>query len=709
MTQNTFSLSIGDTIITLTTNLLAPQANASVLAQSGHTLVLATVVMADIDPTKDYFPLTVEFVDKLYAGGVIKGGKWVKRELNPSDNSILFGRIIDRAIRPLFPSDFHHQVQLVATVLSNDKEHDVIVPAFLAAAAALSISDLPFDAPVSCVRLGRVNQKLIINPTLSQLKNSDLDLLACTDSQGINMIEASAKIVDHASLLSALKLAYSTGQQINRELQKITSKIGLPKTDYQPYSPDSHLIAAVEKLISADLKTFFTQGTDGGHTSGQRQIIDKVIATYQPQIDEGGVDSNYLKLAVDIIISREFRRRTLKGQRYDHRQLAEIRPLSSQVGLLPCTHGSALFQRGLTQVLTITTLASVTSQQYLEDSLGETTKRYLHYYSAAPFSLGEVGRFGRPGRREIGHGALAEKALLPVIPSVAEFPYTICLTSEILSQNGSSSMAATCGSTLSLMDAGVPIKSMVAGISIGMVSDKQKFVLLTDIAGPEDHFGDMDFKITGTKDGITAIQLDVKRPGLTLKMITDVFTASTKARLTILSQMAKTLSRPRPQLAPLAPKVVALSLPADKVGEVIGSGGKTIRALMDKYAVQIDIEDDGTAYISAQDQTKVEAAAAEITALTKEVAIGEEYDGTVTRVENYGAFVEFLPGREALLHVSELSGAYLDNPAAIIKVGDKIRVRISGFNDNHQIKLSAPAFKAAHPAPPGSNQVRFRR
>lgn len=368
------------------------------------------------------------------------------------------------------------------------------------------------------------------------------------------------------------------------------------------------------------------------------------------------------------------------------------------------THGSALFQRGLTQALTITTLGSLAEQQYLQDSNGEITKRYIHYYSAAPFSTGQTGRFGRPGRREVGHGALAEKALVPVIPSIEDFPYTITLTSEVMSQNGSSSMASACGSTLSLMDAGVPIKDKVAGISVGMMSDDSgKYVLLTDIAGIEDHCGDMDFKITGTRNGITAIQLDIKRMGLSLQMITDTFVASTKARLQILDKIDSVLSAPRAELSEYAPKIKLVTLPEDKIGEVIGSGGKTIKALMEKYDVQIDIDDDGRASISSPSKDKIDAAAYEIESMIKEVQVGEEYEGVVTRVENYGAFIEFLPGREALLHVSEMSGGFLSDPSTIIKIGDKLKVKISGFNDNHQIKLSAPEFKAAHPALPGQS------
>ena len=718
-------IKIGNSVITLETGKLAPQANASVVATLGKTVVLATVVMGKLDESKDYFPLQVEFVDKLYAGGQVKGGKWVKRELNPSDTSILFGRLIDRSIRPLFPKGFQNEVQLVVTILSNDGENDVIIPAFLAASTALSISDIPFNSPVSAVRIGYLDGKMHINPSLSQLATSQLDLLVCTGPSGVNMIEAGANIIANEIALQAIELAKTTGDEINQQILKFAKGIAKPKAKFEPVLPSKELLAEIEAKIKSDIEKFLKDGADGSHIKDEQIIHDKIQSDYQKQIKDEIYSKQIITLAVDEVIKKYFRTQTLAGTRFDKRAFDQIRPLSIEAGLLPCTHGSALFQRGLTQALTVTTLSSLADKQYLQDSLGETSKRYIHYYSAMPFSTGQTGRVGRPGRREVGHGALAEKALLPVIPSEDEFPYTLILMSEVLSQNGSSSMASTCGSTMSLMDAGVPIKDKVAGISIGMISetedDKAKYVLLTDIAGIEDHLGDMDFKITGTKDGITAIQLDIKRQGLTLPMIKDTFVASTKARLSILDQMEAILSAPRSNLSAYAPKIKLVRLPPDKIGEVIGSGGKTIKALMEKYGVEIDIDDDGKASISSQDIQKIEDAAYEIESMIKEVQIGEEYDGIVTRVENYGAFIEFLPGREALLHVSEMSGGFLSDPSSIIKVGDKLKIVISGFNDNHQIKLSSPEFKQAHPGQPrpqeqnnrasydnrGSSQPRF--
>lgn len=690
------TITLGDANLTLETGLLAPQANASVVATWGKTVVLATVTLGKLDEGKDYFPLSVEYMDKLFAGGIIKGGKWMKREGGPSDTSVLFGRIIDRSIRPLFPEGFHNEVQVIATVLSNDKDHDPVITAFTAVSAAISISDIPFNGPVSAVRVGLINKELKLFPTFTQLKDSQMDLLVCSGPAGVNMIEADAKIVDNDIMYSGVELAKNTADTINTEIAKFAKDCAKTKIKYEPYLPAPELIKELDEKIKSDVEKFLKAGIDGAHMAGEKEIVDKVDEMYKDKIESGEININLLHIAIAEVVKKYLRARTLEGKRYDKRAVDEIRPLSITAGVLPCTHGSALFQRGLTQALTIVTLAPLSEMQTLEDSSGETNKRYLHYYDAMPFSTGEAGRVGRPGRREIGHGALAEKALIPVIPSEMDFPYTIMLTSEVLSQNGSSSMASTCGSTMSMLDAGVPLLDKVAGISVGMVSDgDEKFQLLTDIAGVEDHYGDMDFKITGTKNGITAIQLDIKRQGLTLPMIKATFAQSFKARLTILELMEKTLPKPN-ALSVYAPKIKIITIPEDKIGDVIGSGGKTVKGLMAKYGVQIDVDDFGRASISSLDMAKVNEAAFEIESMVRDVQIGEEFDGTVTRVEAYGAFVEFLPGREALLHVSELAMGFISDPSTLVKVGDKIHVRISGYNDNHQLKLSAQEFKAAH-------------
>ncbi len=691
-----------DKVLSLETGQFAPQANGAVIGRLGDTVVLATVVIGALDETKDYFPLSVEYNDKLYAGGIIKSSKWLKREGGLVDESVLLGRIVDRSIRPLFPEGFMQEVQVIVTVLSNDKINDPIIPAFNAVSLALSLSDIPFNGPVSATRVGLIDKEFILNPTFDQLKTSDLDLLVCSNTYGVNMIEAGANIIDNATVIKAIDLANTTNQSINQQIEKFAKDNSKTKLEFVPFLPDRSLISQVEKLIDTDVADFIKNGADDGkHMAAEQVMIDKILAHFEAQIDAEELNRSLVIEAVHHVIKDQFRARTLKGLRFDGRKVDQIRPVSGQVAVLPRTHGSAFFQRGLTQALTITTLSTLFDQQYLEDSTGESTKRYIHYYNALPFSTGQTGRVGRPGRREVGHGALAEKALKPVIPSEKDFPYTILLNSEVLSQNGSSSMASTCGSTLSLMDAGVPIKSMVAGISIGMVSDQSdNYQLLTDIAGIEDHNGDMDFKITGTKDGVTAIQLDIKRIGLTMDMIKATFEASTKARLDILAIMAKIISRPRSNLSIYAPKVKLIVLPEEKIGEVIGSGGKTIKRLMEKYHVQIDIDDVGQASISGSDQKAVDDTAFEIESMIREIEVGEEFDGTVTRIEDYGAFVEFLPGREALVHVSELAQGFVKDCRGLVKLGDKIHVKVIGFNDNYQIKLSAPELKAKNVGQP---------
>lgn len=698
MPQKEFTLKIDSQNLKLETGVLAPQADASVLARLGGNVVLATVVMGPINQEIDYFPLSVEFVDKLYAGGLVKSSRYLKRETGGSDPSVLAGRLIDRAIRPLFPPGFKNEVQVVVTVLSNDKKSDLIIPAFYAVSTALAISPIPFDSPVSACRLAMQGQKLIVNPSVDQLNQSPLDLLVCASSQGVNMIEASASIIDNSTMLQAITLAKKIIDSSNKQITAIARQIGSPKSEFIPQLPDANLVDQVETYIKKDIREFLKSDHHEAQCQAkEQQITDKVLQKYHQQIEDKKISASHLVEAVSAVIKKYLRFYALKGIRFDRRQPDELRPLSSQVGLLPCAHGSALFQRGLTQTLTITTLAGLSECQYFQNSTGLSTKRYIHFYSAPPFSFGQTGRFGRPGRREIGHGALAEKALLPVIPPADDFPYTLILNSEILSQNGSSSMASTCGSTLSLLDAGVPIKDKVAGVSIGMISSSpKKYLLLTDISGLEDHYGDMDFKITGTRQGITAIQLDTKIKGLSLAMIKDVFAASTKARLQILDSMDSTLPQPRSQLSPFAPKIKLIKIPEEKIGDLVGSGGRTIRALMKKYQVEIDVDDEGNISIVSFDADRLKPAVFHIESMLREIKIGEEFDGRVTRVEDYGAFVEFLPGREALVHVSQLSENFVKDIRQLIKVGDKVHVKVIGFNENHQIKLSVPGFKTSH-------------
>lgn len=693
------TIKLGNHKVELIINKFAPQANGSVMVKMGNNLVLGTAVAGAQDPSRDYFPLSVDFIDKLYAGGQTKGGKWSKRDVGGSDDQILNSRIIDRSLRPLFPQGYCNEVQVISTCLSNDKNTDIIILGFLAASVAVSLSDIPFNGPVSAVRIGRsADKKLIVNPSLEELKNSDLDLLVCTSPAGVNMVEADGKMVDNDTMYQAIELAKTTSDEINAQITTLVSELGKPKASYIPMLPSEELKEAVLKSMGPEVDQFIQAGKDGAHVKGEEELLKQVKETFSEDVKSEKYTENQVVAALNSLIEEKLVDLGLKGMRYDKRAIDEIRPLSVETSILPETHGSALFQRGLTQALTNVTLSGLEERLYLQDSRGEHDKTYLHFYSAMPFSTGQVGKTGRPGRREVGHGALAEKALWAVLPTVETFPYNIIVNSEVLSQNGSSSMASTCGSTLALCDAGVPIIAKVAGISTGMVSKSDsEFVLLTDIAGIEDHCGDMDFKITGTRTGITAIQLDIKRPGLTLEMIRQTLDRSLKARLQVLDVMDKAIPAPRAELSKNAPKIVMLQLPEDKIGEVIGSGGKVVKGLAAKFGVTIDINDVGQASVISPDLSKVNACIENIKAMIKEPKVGEEYDGLVTRVENYGAFVEFLPGREALLHVSEMSMGFISDASKIIKIGDKLKVKISGFNDNRQIKLAAPEFKAAHP------------
>ena len=466
MNQKSYTIAYGDQSVKLDINKLAPQTNASVLATMGNTVVLATVMAGKVDETKDYFPLSVDFVDKLYAGGILKGGKWMKREGGQSDGAVLFSRIIDRSIRPLFPAGYQQEVQVIVTLLSNDKVTDVVPVAFMAASVALSVSDIPFNGPDSAIRVSKIDGQLKVNQTYQEFHQSDLDLLVCTGPAGVNMIEAGAKIVDSQTMLEAITLAKTTADTINQEIAKIVAEVGKPKFAYTAFLPTPELAKEVQSIIAADVEDFMNNGADVNGGKAEEKIIDKALVAFESRIESEKLNPNVIKLAAAGYIQSIFRQRVMSGNyRFDKRATDQIRPLHIEAGVLPCTHGSALFQRGLTQAITVTTLGALTEQLFLQDSFGEVPKRYIHFYSAMPFTTGEASKLqGRPGRREIGHGALAEKALEAVIPSVEEFPYTIILTSEIMSQNGSSSMASTCGSTMSLMDAGVPIKDKVAGI-----------------------------------------------------------------------------------------------------------------------------------------------------------------------------------------------------------------------------------------------------
>jgi polyribonucleotide nucleotidyltransferase len=667
-------IEIGGRKLILEVGRFAEQANAAVTCRYGGTLVLATVVSSSPREELDYFPLQVEYREKLYAGGKIKGSRWIKREGRPSDEAILTARLIDRSIRPLFPKDYKNEVQVVITVLSFDGENEPEIPSMIATSAALSISDVPWDGPVGAVRLGNRDSTFFINPTYGDLEFSEMDIVVSGIKDSIVMIEGMTREIERKTLMEGLEFAHKEIQKLVRLIEELQKETGKKKQIFKPLRVEKDLVKKVKKDVEPQLKELMKG------VLGLSEIKTALIEKYA---------TKKVSEIVEDIFKETIRKQILsKKTRADGRKPEEIRPIEIEVGLLPRTHGSAMFKRGKTQVLTVTTLGSPSLEQWIESMTGEETKRYIHHYNMPPFSLGETGRFGWPSRREIGHGALAEKALEPVIPPEEKFPYTIRVVSEILSSNGSTSMAAVCGSSLSLMDAGVPITKPVAGIAMGLIKNKDGHcVILTDITGLEDGCGFMDCKVAGTKDGITAIQMDVKSP-LKLETLQDVFERADEARLFILKKIGRALSAPREKVSQYAPKVLILHVDKEKIGEVIGPGGRIIRQIISETGAAVDVSDDGTVTISGRDKDSVERASQWIDGLTREVNVGELFEGEVKRIQPFGAFVEILPGKEGLVHISKMSTQYVENPHDIVKVGQKVKVKLLEIDDLGRLNLS---------------------
>jgi polyribonucleotide nucleotidyltransferase len=697
-------IKLGGKTITLEVGDLAQQASAAVLVKSGETYVLVTVVAGRENPALGYFPLTVEYQEKLFASGIIKGSRWVKREGRPTDEAILRARLIDRSIRPLFPNGYMKEVQVVAAVLSYDSETDPDILGLIGASAALSLSPIPWAGPIAAVRIGLDEKdELVVNPTRTQQKTSQLELTVSGSKKAVVMVEAGAKEVSEKKMVEALKLAH---EQIQLVVDGINQLVAKAKTKKEEFT-EAEIDQEVKKQALAKAKTamddLLKNLSDKAATeSGPLKALDEIVKAVQEELSE--MDAKQIAEALHEEFKDRVRANVLtKKVRADGRKPEEIRKLTSSVSILPRTHGSALFQRGATQALTVATLGSPSLSQLIEDLEGETTKRYIHHYEFPPFSVGETGRIGYPSRREIGHGALAERALEPMIPDQDKFPYTIRVVSNILSSNGSTSMASVCGSTLSLMDAGVPLTKPVAGIAMGLIarlastSDGESrqaevikdYVVLTDIQGLEDHLGDMDFKVAGTKDGITAMQMDIKVAGVTQAILERALDQAKKARLEILDHMLKTLAEPREQVSKYAPKVISIQIPVAKIGELIGPGGKMIKKIIADTGCEVDVADDGKVVVTGVDATKLKEAADWITGLTREFQVGEEFDGKVVRVEAYGAFVELLPGRDGLVHVSRMSTEFVADPNTLVKLGDMIHVRVREIDDQNRVSLTA--------------------
>jgi polyribonucleotide nucleotidyltransferase len=680
---------VGDRVLKIETGKLANQADSSVTVRYGDSIVLVTTCVGEDsgrDEQRDFVRLTIDYEERHYAVGKIPGS-FIRREGRPSEQATLTARLTDRSLRPLMTKDFSNEVQTVVTVLSTDQENAPDILALIGASASLSLSSVPFNGPVGAVRVGYIDNKYVINPTLAQLNDSLIEVVVAGTREAVVMIEAEGKQVSEEMMLEAIRLGHEACQNIIQLQEEMQQMCGKPKRALKPGGITPELVAAIAEYESKFHQALTQMDRDKREDeirAVKKEIIDKLKETFP----EGDISK-----ATEEKIKKTARKSILERQMHlDGREKHEVRQLNSEVGLLPRTHGSAVFSRGRTQVLTIATLGSLRQEQLI-DGLGlEESKRFMHHYNFPPFSTGEVKRMGSPGRREIGHGALAERALAQVMPDDKDFSYTIRLVSEVLSSNGSTSMASTCASTLALMDAGVPIKAPVAGIAMGLVTDDNGgHIVLTDIEGIEDNYGDMDFKVAGTVQGITAIQLDIKLQGLKFLIVVETLNQAREARLRILNHMANTIATSRPELSPYAPRMYKLKIEQGKIGAVIGSGGKTIRSIIEECKVTIDVENDGTVIIGSPNEESAQKAIAIIEGLTKEIEVGTVYTGKVTRLMNFGAFVEILPGKEGLVHISELADHRVASVEDVVKEGDEITVKVIEIDNLGRINLSRKA------------------
>ena len=675
----------------VTIGKVAEQANGSCLVQCGETVVLVNAC-ASKEPREgvDFFPLSCDFEEKLYSVGKIPGG-FIKREGRPSEKSILTSRLIDRPLRPLFPEGYRNDVQVIATALSVEQDNQPDILAMIGSSIALTISDIPFNGPTGSVNVGYVDGEYVINPTIAQREKSRLNITVSGTKDAIMMVEAGADILSEEEVLNAILFAHEEIKSICNFIETIREEIGKEKSEVIIKQRDEDLFNAIiefgkEQIISA-LRTPNKMEREENLDNITKEIFEKFLPDYEDK--KGEINS-----AIESVIVDEVRRLIIEdGIRPDDRELDEVRKISCERGLLPRTHGSGLFTRGQTQVLTLTTLGAPGEVQVLDGVIDEDDKRYMHQYNFPPFSVGDVRPLRSPGRREIGHGALAERALIPVLPSEDEFPYTMRLVSEVLSSNGSSSQASICGSTLSLLDAGVPIKDSVAGIAMGLIKDEKtnKIAILTDIQGLEDHFGDMDFKVAGTKDGITALQMDIKIDGISREILATALEKAKKARLHILSIMNDCIATPSEEMSKYAPKIFTMQILPEKIREVIGPGGKVINKIIDETGVKIDTFDDGRIAITADSRENGERAKEMINEIVKEIEVGEIYSGVITTITSFGAFVELIKGKEGLLHISNMTHERLDKVENLFKVGDVVEVKVIEIDNQGKIKLSRKA------------------
>jgi polyribonucleotide nucleotidyltransferase len=672
--------------LTISTGALAKQADGSVMVQCGDAVVLVTVVVDKRPSVKDFLPLTVNYQEMTYAAGKFPGG-FFKREGRPSTKEILTSRLIDRPLRPLFPKNFTNEVQVIATVLSADQENDPAILGMLGASCALTISEIPFDGPLAGIKVGRKDGSFLINPTPADLEGSDLDIFVTGNREAIVMVEGEAKFVSGEELIEAIHFGHQNLLPLIEIQEQLREKVGRKKWNIVVDNRLDNLVQELKGKVEADLLSAFSVAGKQERAKKQNEVLDGLIKT-NPEVEEGLMKKAFEELTRDVLRKQLF----TTGRRIDGRTSEEIRPLTCNVGILPRTHGSAVFTRGETQSLAVTTFGTSGDEQKVESLMeGETFKTFMLHYNFTPFSVGEVSMLRGPTRREIGHGNLAERALTPILPSREDFPYTIRIVSEILESNGSSSMATVCSGCLSLMDAGVPIKEPVAGVAMGLVKESENEIILSDILGDEDHLGDMDFKIAGTRDKITAIQMDIKIKGITKETMYKAVVQGQKGIGTILNAMTQTLEKPRESMSPYAPRIFTIRIKPDKIRDVIGPGGKIIRGIVDQTGVKIDIDDDGVVKIASIDEGSANEAIDIIRKLTKEAELGEIYTGKIKKIIDSGVIVEILPGIEGYVHVSQLAEGYVKNPSEVVKEREEITVKVIEIDQNGRIKLSRKA------------------
>jgi len=683
-----FSTEISGKKFTVEVGELAKQANGACMVHYGDTSVLAVATASNEPKDLPFFPLTVNYEERLYAVGKIPGG-FIKREGRPSEKAILASRLIDRPIRPMFPDGFRNEVQVISTVMSVDQDCSSEIAAMLGSSIALCVSDIPFEQPIAGVHVGRVDGEFIINPTVEQDAKSDIDLTVAGTKDAINMVEAGADEVPEEVMLDAIMFGHEEIKRLVAFQEEIIQAVGTEKFEVKLFDTDEELSAKVEAEAKESLLQAIQVKEKHAREEAIKQVKDSILEGYDE--DEPEI-YNQVKTILDKLVKAEVRRLiTVEKVRPDGRMIDEIRPLSSRVGVLPRTHGSGLFTRGQTQALSVCTLGALGDVQILDGLDLEESKRFMHHYNFPQYSVGETGPIRGPGRREIGHGALGERALEKVVPSEKEFPYTIRLVSEVLESNGSTSQASICASTLAMMDAGVPIKSPVAGIAMGLVKSGEDYTILTDIQGMEDALGDMDFKVAGTKDGVTALQMDIKIDGLSKEILEEALTQAKKGRMQILESMLATINQPREGLSRYAPKILTMSINPDKIRTVIGPSGKQINEIIDETGVKIDIEQDGNIFISSTDPEMNEKAKKIIEDLVREVEVGQIYLGTVRRIEKFGAFVELFKGKDGLVHISELAEERTNKVEDAVSVGDKILVKVKEIDRQGRINLSRKA------------------